>query len=149
MIRGVSPNTRAHKETGSKIEPKQMAIVAANAASEKQAKDILILDVGPLIQILDCFVLASGSNDRQVKAIVKGVEDALGEHGLKPIRREGEQAARWVLLDYGDIVVHVFDEEERSYYELERLWKDADVIDAGLGDATGSPSGGAASSAQL
>jgi ribosome-associated protein len=116
------------------IDPKAMAIAAARAAAEKQGRDILVLDVGALISILDHFVLISASTDRQVKAIVDAVETSLREHGVKPLRREGEQALRWVLLDYGDIVVHIFHEEERAYYELERLWKDAPVIDAGLDD---------------
>lgn len=124
-------------------DPKQLAIAAARAAAEKQGRDVLILDVGALISILDCFVLVSGSTDRHVRAIVEAVERALGDLGVKPLRREGEQALRWVLLDYGDIVVHVFDEEERAYYELERLWKDAPVIDAGLDDA--GPAGASAS----
>lgn len=121
------------------IDPRTMAIQAAHAAAAKQGRDILILDVGALISIVDHFVLVSGASDRQVKAIVDAVEDALREQGLRPLRREGEHALRWVLLDYGDIVVHVFHAEERAYYELERLWKDAPVIDAGLEDDPRSP----------
>lgn len=128
-------------------EPKELAIIAARAAAEKQGRDILILDVAELISILECFVLVSGNTDRQVKAIVDGIEKELAEAGVKPLRREGERDLRWVLLDYGDIVVHVFNAEERAYYELERLWKDAPIIDAGLDDA-GSSEGPAASSAQ-
>jgi ribosome-associated protein len=116
------------------IESSSLAILAARAAATKQGRDILILDVGALIQIVDHFVLVSAATDRQVKAIVDAIEDTLRLEGIKPLRREGEQALRWVLLDYGDIVVHVFNAEERAYYELERLWKDAPVIDAGLED---------------
>lgn len=128
-------------------DPTELAIVAAKAAADKQGRDILILDVGALISILDHFILVSGTTDRHVKAIVEGIEEALAKHGVRPLRREGEQALRWVLLDYGDFVVHVFDAEERAYYELERLWKDAPVIDAGLDGAT-ETSGAAAKSAQ-
>lgn len=126
-------------------EPRNLAIHAARAAAEKQGRDILILDVGALISIVDHFVLVSGATDRQVKAIVDAVEEALRADGVRPLRREGEQAMRWVLLDYGDIVVHVFHAEERAYYELERLWKDAPVIDAGLEDDE--PTSGAAANA--
>lgn len=106
-----------------------MATTAARAADDKHASDILVLEVGALIGIVDHFVLASGESDRQLLAMADGVEDALRAHGLKPLRREGERDARWILLDYGDIVIHLFLREERAYYELERLWKDAPVIE--------------------
>jgi ribosome-associated protein len=129
-------------------DPRNLAITAAQAASAKQGRDILILDVGALISIVDHFVLVSGATERQVKAIVDAVEAALAAEGVKPLRREGESALRWVLLDYGDIVVHVFNAEERAYYELERLWKDAPVIDAGLDDEAESSAEAAANGAQ-
>lgn len=124
-------------------DPTTLAILAARAAASKQGRDILILDVGALISIVDHFVLISGATDRQVKAIVDAVEDALSLEGAEPLRREGEHALRWVLLDYGDFVVHVFHAEERAYYELERLWKDAPVIDAGLDDEATAPAANA------
>lgn len=105
-----------------------MARVAARAADEKLGTDIIILDVGALIGIVDHFVLASGATERQLLAMADAVEDALRAEDLKPLRREGEKDARWILLDYGDIVVHLFRQEERAYYELERLWKDAPLI---------------------
>lgn len=101
---------------------------AARAASEKQARDILVLHVRDLIAVTDFFVIASGATDRQVKAIGDAVEADLLAAGVKPIRREGERDMRWLLLDYGDLVVHVFREEERAYYELERLWRDAPTV---------------------
>ncbi len=102
-----------------------VAVAAARAAAAKQGADIAILDVHDLIVITDFFLIASGSSDRQVKTIVEEVERVLRERGERPVRREGEGENRWVLLDYVDVVVHVFAEEEREYYDLERLWRDA------------------------
>jgi len=102
---------------------------AATAASDKLATDILAFDVSDQLVITDVFLLASGSNDRQVKAIVDEVEDRLRVLGAKPVRREGERDGRWVLIDYADIVVHVQHTEERAFYALERLWRDCPTID--------------------
>ncbi|MGH2768177.1 MAG: ribosome silencing factor [Actinomycetota bacterium] len=98
---------------------------AAHAASDKKASDVVILDVGPLIGITDYFVICSGRNERQVGTIVEELERRMRTSGVKPHRREGERELRWVLLDYVDFVVHVFHQEERDFYELERLWRDA------------------------
>lgn len=105
-----------------------LAIAAAEAASEKLADDILAIDVSGQLVITDVFVLCSAQNDRQVKAVVDGVEERLLKLGAKPLRREGERENRWVLLDYGDIVVHVQLAEERIHYAIERLWKDCPSI---------------------
>ena len=105
--------------------PRTLAVRAARAAAEKQGRDIRVLQVQHLIAITDYFVIASGATDRQVKAIGEEIEEELRKAGVKPIRREGEHDLRWLLLDYADIIVHVFHEEDRAYYELERLWKDA------------------------
>ena len=102
--------------------------VAARAASDKLAEDILAFDVSDQIYITDAFVLCSANNERQVRAIVDEVEDKLREAGAKPVRREGEREGRWVLLDYADIVVHVQHVEEREFYALERLWRDCPLI---------------------
>jgi ribosome-associated protein len=102
--------------------------VAARAASDKLASNILAFDVSDQLAITDAFLLASATNDRQVKAIVDEIEDKLREAGAKPIRREGQREGRWVLLDYGEIVVHVQHEEERAFYALERLWRDCPAI---------------------
>lgn len=115
-----------------------VAIAAARAAAAKQATDIVILDVHEVIVITDFFVIATGTSDRQVKTIVDEVEKALREQGVKPVRREGETEGRWVLLDYVDVVVHVFAEEERDYYSLERLWSDAPRVDWEEPDAASS-----------
>ena len=107
----------------------ELVHTAARAAADKLATDILAFDVSEQLAITDAFLLASGANDRQVKAIVDEVEDKLREIGAKPIRREGERDGRWVLIDYGEIVVHVQHEEEREFYALERLWRDCPTID--------------------
>ncbi len=106
----------------------QLGLAAAQAAADKLATDVLVLDVSAQLVITDVFLLASAPNDRQVKAVVDEVEDRLRELGAKPLRREGAQEGRWVLLDFGDVVVHVQHQEERVYYALERLWKDCPVI---------------------
>jgi ribosome-associated protein len=110
-------------------ESREMAIGAARAAASKQAADIVILDVRDVIVITDYFVIATGGTERQVRTIVDAVEKALRDRGERPIRREGEAEGRWVLLDYVDVVVHVFGEEERDFYDLERLWRDAPTVD--------------------
>jgi ribosome-associated protein len=115
------------------------ALAAARAASSKLATDIVILDVRPLIGITDYFVICSGRNERQVATIVEEIEEQLGAEGVKAYRREGDRQARWVLLDYLDFVVHVFHTEEREYYELERLWRDADRVDVGEDGTVGIP----------
>ncbi|WP_017935565.1 ribosome silencing factor [Nocardioides sp. Iso805N] len=106
----------------------ELVVVAARAASDKLASQIIAFDVSEQLAITDAFVLASANNERQVQAIVDEVEDKLREHGAKPIRREGAREGRWVLLDYGDVVVHVQHEEERQFYALERLWRDCPTI---------------------
>jgi len=106
----------------------ELVRAAAEAASDKLAIDIIAFDVSELIAITDAFLLCSAANDPQIRAIVDAVEESLRELGAKPLRREGERERRWVLLDYGDIVVHVQHSEERLYYSLERLWKDCPVV---------------------
>jgi ribosome-associated protein len=106
------------------------AQVAAEAAAEKKGSDIAILSVGDVLSIIDLFVLVSATNVRQARTIVDEVEQALTEFdGSKPISTEGLGDASWVLLDYGDVVVHVFLEETRAYYDLDRLWADVPHLD--------------------
>jgi ribosome-associated protein len=109
-------------------EARSKALVAAKAASSKKAEEIVILEVGPLISITDYFVICSGKTERQVKTISEEVFKKLAENGWKPYRTEGERDQRWVLLDYLDLVVHIFHAEERDYYRIERLWADATPI---------------------
>jgi ribosome-associated protein len=99
-----------------------------SAAADKLATNLSILDVSDQLVITDCFVLASAPNDRQVKAVVDAIEERLLGMGAKPVRREGERDGGWVLLDYLDIVVHVQHTEQRTYYALERLWKDCPTL---------------------
>jgi ribosome-associated protein len=108
----------------------ELALAAAQAAADKKANDIVILDVAEQLVITDVFVVASAPNERQVQAIVDAIEERLVElpEKAKPARREGERAGRWVLLDYIDIVVHVQHSEEREMYALDRLWKDCPTI---------------------
>jgi ribosome-associated protein len=107
---------------------KDLALVAAQAAADKLATDIQIIDVSDRLAITDCFVLASGSNERQIGAIVDGIEEKMRAVGVKPTRREGERDGRWVLLDFLDVVIHVQHTEERVFYALDRLWKDCPTI---------------------
>lgn len=108
---------------------RELATAAALAAGDKLAVDVVALDVSDQLVITDVFLLASAPNDRQVKAIVEAVEERLTALGAKPLRREGEREGRWVLLDYGDVVIHVQHSEEREYYSLERLWRDCPLLD--------------------
>ena len=109
-------------------EARDTALLAAQAAADKLATDVSIVDVSDRLAITDAFVLASAPNERQVQSIVDEVEERLREHGIKPVRREGVAESRWVLLDFVDVVVHVQHAEERAYYALERLWKDCPTI---------------------
>ena len=103
---------------------------AAVAADDKKATDVLVLDVGDVLSITGWFVIATGSNPRLVRTISEEVEARLkADFGIAPLRVEGLDGLRWVLLDYGDFVVHVFHEEERDYYQLERLWADVPKVD--------------------
>ena len=102
--------------------------IAAMAAADKLATDIIAYDVSEQLVITDAFLLCSAANDRQVRSIVDEIELKLGQAGAKPVRREGERDGRWVLLDYVDIVIHVQHADERVFYALERLWKDCPVI---------------------
>ena len=106
-----------------------LAIAAARAASSLKAEEIIALDVSEQLVLTDVFLIASGTNERQVGAIVDAIEESLHKLGAKPIRREGKAAGRWVLIDFGDVVVNVQHAEDRVYYALERLWKDCPLIE--------------------
>jgi ribosome-associated protein len=108
---------------------RELALSAAQAAADKKATDVVILDVSDQLVITDVFLIASAPNERQVSAIVDAVEERLRmAHNVKPVRREGAREGRWVLLDFIDIIVHVQHSEERAFYALERLWKDCPTI---------------------
>ena len=111
-------------------EPRELALLAAAAAAEKKAEDLMVIDVAETLVITAYFVLATGRTDRQVRTIADEVEKVLRERaGVKPLGREGERDARWVLLDFGDVVVHVFQPDEREFYRLEKLWSDAPRVE--------------------
>ena len=108
----------------------EAALAAAAAIDDKKGLDIALLDISELLVVTDVFVIASGTSTRHVKTLGDEAEAQLkAELGRQPLRREGREYSRWLLLDYGDLVIHVFDQETRDYYELERLWADAPVID--------------------
>jgi ribosome-associated protein len=107
---------------------RDLVTLAARAASAKKARDVIVLDVRNLIVITDYFVICSGTSDRQVRSIAEEIERAARERGVKPVRREGQREGRWVLLDFVDFVAHVFRQEEREYYGLDRLWADAPPV---------------------
>ncbi len=114
-----------------------LAVTAADAADDVKATDLTILDVADLLALVDVFLLATASSDRQLKAMAEKIEDRLRESDRKPLRREGTPASGWVLLDYGDLVCHLFSAEQRDFYSLERLWADVPRRDV----LTGAPLG--------
>ncbi len=111
--------------------------IAANAAADKLAENIVALDVTELMPLTDVFLLASGRNERQVVSIADEIEDKMLEAGFKMLRREGKTQARWILLDFGDVICHVMHEEDRMYYSLERLWKDSPVVKLEIAENNG------------
>ena len=117
----------------------ELARAAAAAAADKLATTIVGIDVSEHLALTDVFVIVSAETERQVGALVDEIEDVLRDLKAKPLRREGQRDGRWVLIDFGDIVVHVQHDEERAFYELERLWKDCPALDLG---AVGTEQGG-------
>ena len=107
---------------------RELLSIAALAADSKQAEDLVALDVSGPLPLTDIFLLATGRNERNVQSIASEIEDQLNQAGVKTLRREGRTEGRWILLDFGDLIAHVFHEEDRMYYSLERLWKDCPVI---------------------
>ena len=118
----------------------ELAVAAARAASDLKAQEIIALDVSEQLVLTDVFLIASGTNERQVGAIVDAIEEQLAARGDKALRREGIRAGRWAILDFNDLIVHVMHQEDRAYYELERLWKDCPVVP--LPDVAALPSEG-------
>ncbi|MFW6203451.1 MAG: ribosome silencing factor [Actinomycetota bacterium] len=107
---------------------RELVVAAAEAAADKLADDIVAFDVSEQLTITDAFLLCSAPNDRQVRAVVEGIEEKLQALDATPTRREGERHGRWVLLDYSEVVIHVQHAEDRVYYSLEKLWKDCPTI---------------------
>lgn len=109
---------------------KMMAQIACKAIDDKKGQDIKIIDIHNVSVIADYFVIASGTNSNQVQAIVDNVEEQLGRAGFEAKQIEGNRNSSWILMDYGDVIVHVFDEENRLFYDLERIWRDGKILDA-------------------
>ena len=108
---------------------KQMAQLVCRALDEKKGRDIKVIDIHDVSVIADYFVIASGSNQNPVQAMVDNVEEQLGRAGFEPKQVEGVRNSSWILMDYGDVIVHVFDEENRLFYDLERIWRDGKTLD--------------------
>ena len=108
---------------------KELIKIAYEALNEKKGEDIKIIDISALTVVADYFIIANGSNDSQVNALVENVEEQLAKHGCHAKTREGAVRGGWVLIDFGDIIVHIFDKENRLFYDLERIWRDGKVID--------------------
>lgn len=119
------PAERSHMN-----EAKMKASVAVKAMEEKKAIDVRVIDITAVSILADYFIVASGSNRNQVQAMADSVEEELGKKGYAPGHVEGYSTANWILMDYGDIVIHIFDEENRIYYDLERIWRDGTLITA-------------------
>ena len=110
-------------------QSKEMARIAWNALNDKKGEDIKIIDITGISVLADYFIIANGTNDSQVNALVDNVEEELHKAGYPLKQREGRASGSWVLLDFGDIIVHVFDKENRLFYALERIWKDGKITD--------------------
>ena len=110
------------------LDSAQLAKIAVDTASDKKASDILLLDIREITTIADYFVICSGNNARQIQAIADTIDEVLGKQGASLLYREGVAETGWVLLDFGDIIVHVFGVQEREYYRLERLWSEAKTV---------------------
>ena len=110
-------------------QARMMANIAYKALDDKKGEDIKIIDISTVSTIADYFIIANGSNENQVRALVESVEDELAKAGFVVKQREGYGLGNWVLLDFGDIIVHVFDKENRLFYDLERIWRDGKYVD--------------------
>ena len=109
-------------------ESKKMALLAVEALEDKKAEDITIIDISEVPVLADYFIIADGSNRNQVQAMADSAEEALGRAGYDAKQIEGYQSANWILMDYKDIIVHVFSKEDRAFYDLERIWRDGKQI---------------------
>lgn len=107
---------------------KKMVKLAFEALEDKKGEDIQVIEIKDISVIADYFIIANGANSQQVDALVDSVKDKLGRNGHEPLRVEGVRSANWILLDYGDVIVHVFSKEDRLFYNLERIWRDGKII---------------------
>ena len=111
------------------METIELVRKVVDALEDKKAEDVTVIDIREISTIADYFVIASGSNENQVQAMMDNVEEVLGKAGYEPKQIEGGRASSWVLMDYGDLIVHIFDEENRLFYDLERIWRDGKILD--------------------
>ena len=111
------------------MDSKEMAKLAISALEDKKAEDIALIDISEVSVLADYFLIASGTNRSQIQAMIDNVEEQLGKKGCNPKQIEGYESANWILMDYGDIIVHVFDSENRLFYDLERIWRDGKKMD--------------------
>lgn len=107
---------------------KQMALLAYDALEEKKGEDICIIEISEISTIADYFIIANGTNSSQVQALLDAVEESLSKHGYEPKRIEGIRSSNWILIDYGDVIVHIFSKEDRLFYDLERIWRDGRAV---------------------
>ena len=112
----------------------KMVKLALKALDEKKGKDLKVIDIREVSVIADYFIIASASNENQVQAMMDSVEETLGRAGWEPRQVEGTRNSSWILMDYGDVIIHIFDEENRLFYDLERIWRDGKVLDINYND---------------
>lgn len=110
-------------------QSKKMAAIACNALEDKKGQEVTLIDIASVSCIADYFIIANGENSNQVQAMADNVEEEMAKAGFHCTQREGYQSAQWILLDYKDIVVHIFSKEDRRFYDLERIWRDGKFID--------------------
>jgi ribosome-associated protein len=127
MVR--SANKRPRPESTSGLETEDAVMIAAHAASDKKATDLVVLDLRKVASFTEYFVICTGTSTRQVQAISDAVEEALRKNGKRPLHIEGYSSGEWILLDYGDFIAHVFGAASRRFYDLERLWRDAPRVE--------------------
>lgn len=111
------------------MDSKEMARMACEAMEDKKAQDIKIINIEHVSTLADYFIIASGTNRSQVQAMADNVNEVLGRAGVEPKQMEGYQNANWILIDYRDVVIHIFDEENRLFYDLERIWRDGSLVE--------------------
>jgi ribosome-associated protein len=122
-------NKRPRPESTSGLETEDAVMIAAHAASDKKATDLVVLDLRKVASFTEYFVICTGTSTRQVQAISDAVEEALRKNGKRPLHIEGYSSGEWILLDYGDFIAHVFGAASRRFYDLERLWRDAPRVE--------------------
>jgi ribosome-associated protein len=126
---GGSANKQPRSQGASTVEPEEAVLIAAHAAGEKKATDLVLLDLRTVASFTDFFLICTGASTRQVQAISNALEETLRKKGKRPLHIEGYSSAEWILLDYGDFIVHVFSPASRRFYDLERLWRDAGRVE--------------------